>query len=167
MSDMVFGISPEALMMTRASECSVLPVLYFPFCRTASATPSGYIWSNSKNAGYSVWLSLECCRQGHLLRLLLLCCRRLAFQIRTSAALSERLPKALQHKGVPVVNAPKHNISYIPYPTAGMVNTGILYSLVARIRISDITLNLPCSRWKQRKPYHHIQIRKGSNHYGK
>ena len=93
--------------------------------------------------------------------------RRLAFQIRTSAALSERLPKSLQHKGFPVVNAPKHNISYIPYPTAGMVNTGILYSLAARIRISGITLNLPCSRWKQRKPYHHIQIRKGSNHYGK
>lgn len=82
--------------------------------------------------------------------------RQLAFQIRTSAASSEKSPKSLRRKGFPVVNAPEHNISYIPYPTAGIVNTDILYSLAARIRMSGITLNLPCSHWKQRKPYNHI-----------
>ena len=36
MSDVVFGIPPEVLL-TRASESSVLPDLYFLFYRTASA----------------------------------------------------------------------------------------------------------------------------------
>lgn len=128
---------------------------------------SEILWEQSAMLSKRSIASTKCCRQGYLLRLLLLCCRRLAFQIRTFVASSEKLPKSLRHKGFPVVNAPKHTISYIPYPTAGMVNTGILYSLAARIRISGITLNLPCSRWKQRKPYHHIQTKKGSNHYGK